>query len=84
MLPIAPHLIFPQFLDDKVPSQRELGIQMGLELLADCRQLLYFGDRITPGMAREIARARELGIPVQHVQEEELMPAGRMEMGEMQ
>lgn len=68
-VPIAPHLLFPQFLDDNDPVQREIGIVMGLELLAGCRQLFYFGD-ITEGMAKEIARARELGLPVEHVPEE--------------
>lgn len=68
-VPIAPHLLFPQFLDDNDPVQREMGIEMGLELLAGCRQLFYFGD-ITEGMAKEIARAHTLGIPVEHVLED--------------
>lgn len=65
-VPIAPHLLFPQFLDDNDPEQRGLGIEMGLELLAGCRQLFYFGD-VTEGMAKEIARAHALGIPVEYV-----------------
>lgn len=68
-IPIAPHLLFPQFLDDNDPVQREMGIEMGLELLAGCRRLFYFGD-VTEGIAKEIARARELGIPAEHVPEE--------------
>lgn len=68
-IPIAPHLLFPQFLDDNDPVQREMGIGMGLELLAGCRQLFYFGD-ITEGMAKEIERAHMLGIPVEYVPEE--------------
>lgn len=35
---------------------------MGLELLAGCRQLFYFGD-ITEGMAKEIARGSYAGNP---------------------
>lgn len=65
-VPIAPHLLFPQFLDDNDPEQRGLGIEMGLELLAGCRRLFYFGD-VTEGMAKEIARAHALGIPVEYV-----------------
>lgn len=65
-VPIAPHLLFPQFLDDNDPEQRGLGIEMGLELLEGCRQLFYFGD-VTEGMAKEIARAHALGIPVEYV-----------------
>ena len=41
-IPIAPHLLFPQFLDDNDPKQREIGIEMGLELLAGCRRLFLF------------------------------------------
>ena len=68
-IPIAPHLLFPQFLDDEDPIQRELGIHMGLELLAGCRRLFYFGD-VTEGMSKEIGRAHALGIPVEYVPEE--------------
>jgi len=32
-IPIAPHLYFPQFLDDDKPMERTLGMNMGLELL---------------------------------------------------
>ena len=82
-LPIAPHLIFPQFLDDHEPVQRDMGIQMGQELLADCKLLLYFGDTITEGMKLELSSARELGIPVQHIPEAELSETEAMEMGGM-
>lgn len=69
-IPIAPHLLFPQFLDDNDPEQRKLGIEMGLELLAECKRLFYFGDIVTEGMSKEITRAYVLGIPVEHVQDE--------------
>lgn len=72
VMPIAPHLLFPQFLDDYDETERNMGIQMGLELLRECSALWYFGDRITPGMVEEITTARELGIPVQYVPDEDL------------
>ena len=31
---IAPHLLYPQVLNDAKPSEREAGIKMGLSLLA--------------------------------------------------
>ena len=34
---IAPHLLFPQFLNEE--TERNLGIQMGLELLRSCKEL---------------------------------------------
>ena len=82
-LPIAPHLLFPQFLDDNDPVQRELGINMGLELLADCKQLFYFGDVVTEGMDKEMNEARVLGIPVEHISEEKLSATESTEKGGM-
>ena len=67
VLPIAPHIYFTQFLDDDVPSERELGINAGIELLKDCDDLWYFGDRITPGMVKEINTAKTLGINVKYI-----------------
>lgn len=72
VIPIAPHLFFPQFLDDNVEAERELGINMGLSLLKECSELLCFGDSITKGMKKEIDTAVQLGIPVRHVLETEI------------
>ena len=63
-IPIAPHLYFPQFLDDGTEEERAIGIEMGLALLEKCDELWLFGDRITEGMAREIGRAAEQKIPI--------------------
>lgn len=65
-IPIAPHLLFPQFMDDCDPDQRNLAIFMGLVLLSKCAELWYFGDIISAGMKVEISRARQRGIPVRH------------------
>ena len=67
-LPMAPHLFFPEFLSEDKPEEREEGIQFGLEWLSECDELWVIGSRITEGMKREIAVARELGIPIkQHI-----------------
>lgn len=55
-LPIAPHLLFPQFLDDEKEEERQAGIQMGLDLLLYCDEVWVFGG-ITEGMLTEIAVA---------------------------
>ena len=72
-VPMAPHLYFTQFLDDSDTDQREAGLEMGLAWLESCMEVWVFGDRITSGMAREIAFANEMGIPVKikHIEEEE-------------
>lgn len=35
-IPIAPHLLFPQFLDDNKPKERELGLFFGNAILSKC------------------------------------------------
>lgn len=53
-LPIAPHLYFTQFLDDKKEEDRKLGIEMGLELMDMCDDLRVCGNKVTEGMEKEI------------------------------
>ncbi len=60
---ICPHIFFTQFLDDRNEQEREIGIQSGIKLLELADELWVADGRITSGMAREIARAGELGIP---------------------
>ena len=57
-IPLAPHLLFPQFLDDAKPEERALGLHFGNVLMSFCREVLVFGDNISPGMEAEIRRAR--------------------------
>ena len=65
-LPIAPHLLFPQFMGAETYATRELALHMGMILLTKCHELWYFGDRISEGMKLELNRARLRGIPVRH------------------
>ena len=62
--PVVPHLFYPQFLDDAVPEERKLGIELGLKALERCSALWIVSLRISEGMSAEIKRAQELGIPV--------------------
>ena len=57
-IPIAPHLLFPQFLRDDHPMERQLGLVFGLAVLCKCAEVWVFGSRISPGMEAEIKRAR--------------------------
>ena len=45
-VPLAPHLLYPQILNDSVPEERETGIRLGLEMLERCEELWICGDRI--------------------------------------
>ena len=57
-IPIAPHLLFPQFLNDRNPKERQLGLFFGNALMSKCSEVWVFGSRITAGMEDEIKRAR--------------------------
>lgn len=59
-IPITPHLLFPQFLDDNKPAERDLGLLFGNALMDRCAEVWVFGARISSGMAGEIERARQL------------------------
>ena len=64
----APHLLYPSVLDDGDPRERLAGLDMGLAALSHCDELWVFGERISAGMAAEIAEAKRLGIPVRRME----------------
>jgi len=54
--PVAVHLIYPQLLDDMVPKERKIGIQMGLRILITCEELWLCGSCISTGMFTSLKR----------------------------
>lgn len=58
LMPIAPHLLFPQFMDDSVPKERGIALNFGLNLIMACEEMWVFGDTMSEGMAAEIAFAQ--------------------------
>lgn len=68
----APHLLYPQVLDEHDSDDRQLGLDMGKAALAHCDELWVFGDTISCGMQNEIDTARKLGIPVKYVVAQEM------------
>jgi hypothetical protein len=58
-IPLAPHLMFPLFMNDADPEERELAIFMDVILLGKCDELWVFGDRISEGMKTEIDVAKK-------------------------
>lgn len=63
-LPQAPHLFFPQFMDDADPDQRELALFMDIVILTKCAELWVFGGAVSPGMTMEIRKAEARGMPI--------------------
>ena len=68
----APHLLYPQVLDDGCPEERQLGLDMGKKMLTSCDELWAFGDFISPGMKGEIDMATQCNIPVKYVMLQEM------------
>ena len=64
--PLAPHLHYPGFLHDDDEVERATGIAASITWLAVADLVLVVGEP-TEGMKREIAAARSLGLPIEHV-----------------
>ncbi len=60
-VPIAPHIYFPQFMNDRSSRERELTLFMAAILLSKCAELWVFGEKITSGMSIEIRKAKFKG-----------------------
>lgn len=58
--------LFPQFLNDGNLYDRETGMVMGLAMLTKCAEVWVFGDNHTPGMRREIKKAKLKHIPIRY------------------
>lgn len=56
-IPLAPHLLFPQFMNDKIAKERNLALFMNIVLLSKCDELWVFGSKISEGMSIEIEKA---------------------------
>src|SRR3990167_8428842 len=65
-IPVAPYLVSLQYLNDEVVEDRELGVEANLVCFhrGFVDELWLYGDKISEGMKREIALAKELKIPV--------------------
>lgn len=65
VVPLAPHLLFTQFMDDSKEQERKLAMQFDMELLSKCDYLYVFDAYgISIGMQAEIEYAQKHQIPV--------------------
>lgn len=63
--PFAPHLFYPQFLNDACPNEREAGTRAGLSFLQTCAEMWVYTELgISEGMHKEILAANAMGIKV--------------------
>ena len=65
--PFAPHLLYPQFLNDSNFFEREQGIAAGLQFLNSCDEF-WVGERfgVSSGMSSEIEFALNNGFEFYH------------------
>lgn len=64
-LPLAPHLLFPQFMED-----RELALYLDTILVRHSVELWAFGGKITEGMKTEMDYAKKKSKPIRIIKEE--------------
>ena len=57
-IPIAPHLLCPQSLNEE--TERWLGLKMGIVFMVKCEEIWVFGDVVSEGMAAEIDKAKRM------------------------
>lgn len=69
-IPIAPHLLFPQFMNDEKPADRELAMFMNMVLLSKCDELWVFGNVVSKGMGLEIEKAVKRKMKIRYFQYE--------------
>lgn len=56
-IPIAPHLLFPQFMSEE--KERNLAVHINKVILNKCREVWVFGTEYSKGMKQEIAYAKK-------------------------
>ena len=69
-VPIAPHLLFPQFMYDGLGEDRQTAMFMNLVLLSKCAQLWVFGSVRSEGMQQEIKWAKRRHMTIRYFTEE--------------
>jgi hypothetical protein len=65
--PIAPHLLFTQFLDDDVHDERVVGMAAGVAWIDACEAVWVYAENLedcSEGMRAEVTVALGIGKPV--------------------
>lgn len=57
-IPFTPHLLFPQFMDDRDMKERELAMFMNTVFLRKCQEIWVLDDYISEGMDEEMRLAK--------------------------
>lgn len=68
VIPIAPHLLFPQFMAEE--TERDLAMFMNMVLITKCPELWVFGSHVSEGMQAEIDKAEQRNMKIRYFTEE--------------
>ena len=68
-IPVTPHLLYPQILDDENPKERNYARHINYVLLGFCQELWVFGTKVTSGMAHEIGIAKKRRMKIRYFNE---------------
>ena len=63
-IPIAPHLLFPLFMDEE--TERDLAMFMDMVILGRYEELLVFGGMVSADMKAEIDKAKRKNMTVRY------------------
>lgn len=64
VIPIAPHLLFPVFMDEK--TERDIAMYMDEVLISRVDELWVFGNELSSGMKVEVEAAKKLKKPIRY------------------
>ena len=67
-IPIAPHLLCPQYLDEE--TERWLGLKMGIVFMGKCEEVWVFGNVISEGMEAESEKAKRMRKKIRYFTED--------------
>ena len=67
-IPFASHLLLPQFMSEQ--TERETAMFFNKVFIGRCEQMWVFGDRITPGMKKELIWAKRYLKKIRYFTEE--------------
>ncbi len=65
-IPLAPHLMFSQFLNEDDLVEREIALFMDIVLLGKCSEMWVLGNTVSPGMQAEIEVAKRRRQPIRY------------------
>ena len=75
-IPIAPHLLCPQYLNEE--TERWLGLKMGIVFMGKCEEIWVFGDVVSEGMAAGIDKAKRMKKKIRYFTDDLQEKGGRV------